>query len=64
MSKAESRTPISKPRGERADALDHFPKKPRSILEAAAVAALTRVCAEKFVSQVPMAVFDVNKIKA
>ena len=64
MSKADSRTPICKSGGERADALHDFAQKARAVLEAAAIASFARVRAQKFVAEIAVAVFDVHEIEA
>src|SRR5580693_975566 len=50
-------------RTERADALHDLAKKARAAFERAAVTSLPRVSAQKFMTQVAVAMLDVHKIK-
>ena len=43
--------------------LHHFPQESRAILKTSAVLPFPRVRAEKFVTQIPVAMFDVHKIE-
>src|ERR1700728_388449 len=50
-------------RTERANPLDHFAKKARAAFEAAAVASLPRVSAEKLMAEIAVAMLNVHEIE-
>ena len=63
MSIADSRTPICNPGAERANPLYHLAKKARAAFEGATVTSLPSVSAQKFMTQVAVAMFNVHEIK-